>query len=148
LSAAQDVPVAIVPASQPEVVEAALVRAARVVAAGLESGDVWAESWGVDPDGRGKLSVDGVEMTVPLRGVPSRNRRRYRASLGAHPGGERSVLHVAPFGDTSVGGQYRRTDPKVRIRGVSSFHRGECALTQKRDRSRITGQIRPGGHSM
>jgi len=69
LSAAQDVPVAIVPASQPEVVEAALVQAARVVVAGLESGDVRPESWRVDPDGRGKLVVDGVEMTVPLRGV-------------------------------------------------------------------------------
>src|SRR5262245_48493030 len=69
LSAAQDVPVAIVPASQPEVVEAALVRAERVVTAGLDSGDVRAASWGIEPDGRGKLSVDGVEMTVPLRGI-------------------------------------------------------------------------------
>jgi UDP-N-acetylmuramoyl-tripeptide--D-alanyl-D-alanine ligase len=69
LSATQGVPVAIVPASQPEVVEAAMVRAERVVAAGLESGDVRARSWGIEPDGRGKLSVDGVEMTVPLRGV-------------------------------------------------------------------------------
>jgi UDP-N-acetylmuramoyl-tripeptide--D-alanyl-D-alanine ligase len=69
LSAAQGVPVAIVPASQPEVLEAALVRAERVVAAGLASGDVRATSWDIEPDGRGRLSVDGVEMTVPLRGV-------------------------------------------------------------------------------
>ena len=60
---------AIVPGSQPEVVEAALVRAERVVAAGLDSGDVRATSWGIDADGRGRLAVDGVEMTVPLRGV-------------------------------------------------------------------------------
>jgi UDP-N-acetylmuramoyl-tripeptide--D-alanyl-D-alanine ligase len=69
MSATQSVDVAVVPASQPEVIEAAKSRARRVVSAGLEAGDVRAQSWGVDPDGRGRLMVGDVEIHVPLRGV-------------------------------------------------------------------------------
>jgi UDP-N-acetylmuramoyl-tripeptide--D-alanyl-D-alanine ligase len=69
LSAAEGVAVAIVPSSQPEVVEAAVARARRVVSAGLDEGDQRPSAWGVDPDGRGRLTVDGVEIHVPLRGV-------------------------------------------------------------------------------
>jgi UDP-N-acetylmuramoyl-tripeptide--D-alanyl-D-alanine ligase len=69
MAATDGVAVAVVPASQQEVVEAARDRAGRVVAAGLDDGDVRAESWSVDPDGRGRLRVDGVDVHVPLRGV-------------------------------------------------------------------------------
>ncbi|HMA23988.1 MAG TPA: UDP-N-acetylmuramoyl-tripeptide--D-alanyl-D-alanine ligase, partial [Gemmatimonadaceae bacterium] len=69
LSAAEGVAVAVVPASQPEVVDAARKRARRVVAAGLDAGDVRAEEWKVNPDGSGRLRVSGVEVRVPLRGV-------------------------------------------------------------------------------
>jgi UDP-N-acetylmuramoyl-tripeptide--D-alanyl-D-alanine ligase len=69
LSATEGVPVAIVPASQPEVVDAARSRAGRVVAAGLDEGDVRAASWAVLPDGRGTLMVDDTVVDVPLRGV-------------------------------------------------------------------------------
>ena len=69
LSAADGVPVAIVPASQPEVVEAALPRARRVVSAGLDEGDLRPSAWAIDPDGRGRMTVDGAELHVPLRGV-------------------------------------------------------------------------------
>lgn len=69
LAAAESVGVAIVPASQPEVAEAARSRAGRVVAAGLDAGDVRAESWSIEPDGSGRLRVSGVDMHVPLRGA-------------------------------------------------------------------------------
>lgn len=69
LSAAEGVAVAIVPASQPDVVEAAQVRAKRVVSAGLEAADFTPETWSVEPDGRGRLSVAGDLVEVPLRGV-------------------------------------------------------------------------------
>lgn len=69
LSAAEGVAVAVVPASQPEVVDAARTRARRVVAAGLDAGDVRAEEWKVNPDGSGRLRFSGVDVQVPLRGV-------------------------------------------------------------------------------
>jgi UDP-N-acetylmuramoyl-tripeptide--D-alanyl-D-alanine ligase len=69
LAAAEGVAVAIVPSAQPEVVEAARSRSARIVSAGLDAGDVRPESWLVEPDGRGRLTVDGAEVLVPLRGV-------------------------------------------------------------------------------
>jgi UDP-N-acetylmuramoyl-tripeptide--D-alanyl-D-alanine ligase len=69
LSAAEGVAVAVVPASQPEVVDAARTRARRVVAAGLDAGDVRAAQWTVNPDGSGRLRVSEVDFEVPLRGV-------------------------------------------------------------------------------
>ena len=69
MSATDGVPVAIVPASQPEVAAAARGRAGRVVAAGLDAGDVRPTAWSVDPDGRGRLSMDGAEAHLPVRGV-------------------------------------------------------------------------------
>jgi UDP-N-acetylmuramoyl-tripeptide--D-alanyl-D-alanine ligase len=61
--------VAVVPASQPEIGSAAKGKARRVVSAGLDSGDVRPSSWKVAPDGRGELTVDGIEIDVPLRGA-------------------------------------------------------------------------------
>lgn len=69
LAAADGVAVAVVPASQPEVVAAAKARATRVVAAGLDAGDVVPRTWAVDPDGRGRLTIGETAVHVPLRGV-------------------------------------------------------------------------------
>lgn len=69
LAATDGVAVAIVPASQPEVVDGARSRAKRVVSAGLDSGDLRSSAWSVAPDGRGSLTIDGVQIDVPLRGV-------------------------------------------------------------------------------
>lgn len=69
LSAADGVAVAIVPASQPEVVAVAKQRASRVVSAGLDAGDLRPDTWGVGPDGRGRLTIGEVAADVPLRGV-------------------------------------------------------------------------------
>lgn len=69
MAAADGVEVAVVPSSQPEVVDAARARAHRVVTAGLDSGEVKATSWSVDSDGCGKLSVDSVDIRLPLRGA-------------------------------------------------------------------------------
>jgi UDP-N-acetylmuramoyl-tripeptide--D-alanyl-D-alanine ligase len=69
MSACDGVGVAIVPAGQADVVAAARGRARRVVAAGLGAGDIAVASSTVDVDGRGRLTVDGVDVVVPLRGA-------------------------------------------------------------------------------
>ena len=60
--------VAIVPASQPEIAEAARGRAARVVSAGLDAGDVRAARWRMGADGVGEIEIDGVAVHPPVRG--------------------------------------------------------------------------------
>jgi UDP-N-acetylmuramoyl-tripeptide--D-alanyl-D-alanine ligase len=69
LSACDGTPWAVVPASQPEVVDAARARARRTTSAGLEAGDVCPERWEIDADGQGWLELDGTAIRVPLRGV-------------------------------------------------------------------------------
>lgn len=68
LSLANDVPLAIVPFAEPEVVAAARARAARTVTAGLEAGDRAATAHGLGPDGRGWMEWEGVRIVVPLPG--------------------------------------------------------------------------------
>lgn len=69
LAACDGVGVAIVPSSQDDVVAEARKRARRVVAAGLDGGDLPVVQWSLDAEGRGQLSVRGVDVRVPLRGV-------------------------------------------------------------------------------
>jgi UDP-N-acetylmuramoyl-tripeptide--D-alanyl-D-alanine ligase len=69
LAATSGVGVAVVPAAQPEVVDGARARAKRVVVAGVDAGDLRASAWSIDSDGRGRLTVDGVEIHLPLRGA-------------------------------------------------------------------------------
>ena len=69
ISACDRVRIAITPASQREVGDAARVRAQRVVSAGLNEGDLRAARWRVEPDGAGWLELEGAEVRVPLRGV-------------------------------------------------------------------------------
>jgi UDP-N-acetylmuramoyl-tripeptide--D-alanyl-D-alanine ligase len=69
VSACVDVKVAVVPASQPEIGEAARSRAKRTIEAGLDAGDLRPERWGVEPDGRGWVELDEARVEVPLRGV-------------------------------------------------------------------------------
>ena len=69
MAAADGVAVAVVPSSQPEVVDAARGRARRVVSAGLESGDLQPSSWSIEPDGCGRLTLDSVDIRLPLRGA-------------------------------------------------------------------------------
>ena len=69
MAACDGTKVAIVPAGQPDVVAEAKKRARRVIAAGLDDGDVRAERWEVNEDGSGRLVLDGVEVQLPLRGV-------------------------------------------------------------------------------
>lgn len=63
------VEVAITPASQPEVAAAAAGRAARIVTAGLETGDLRADRWAIEPDGMGWIEVQGITVRPPLRGA-------------------------------------------------------------------------------
>jgi UDP-N-acetylmuramoyl-tripeptide--D-alanyl-D-alanine ligase len=65
----EEIQVGIVPSSQPEVAEAAQGKAKRIVSAGLDNGDVKADSWAINPDGLGKVVVRGVEFAPPIRGA-------------------------------------------------------------------------------
>src|SRR3954469_4581657 len=69
LAACDGVATAVVPASQSDVVTEARKRARVVVAAGLDEGDVRADRWELHGDGRGHVTVNGVDIDVPLRGV-------------------------------------------------------------------------------
>ena len=69
VSACDGVALAVVPASQPEIAEAARPRAKRTISTGLEDGDLRPDKWGVEPDGRGWVELDEVRVLVPLRGV-------------------------------------------------------------------------------
>ncbi|HVA56926.1 MAG TPA: UDP-N-acetylmuramoyl-tripeptide--D-alanyl-D-alanine ligase [Gemmatimonadaceae bacterium] len=69
LAALDHVPLAVVPASQPEVVAAAAGRAGRVVAAGLDAGDLRADRWSVNAGGLGTAVVAGVDVRPPTGGV-------------------------------------------------------------------------------
>jgi UDP-N-acetylmuramoyl-tripeptide--D-alanyl-D-alanine ligase len=69
LAACEGVASAVIPASQPEVVAEARRRARRVIAAGLDTGDVRATRWELAADGSGWLEVDGVGIRPPLRGL-------------------------------------------------------------------------------
>jgi UDP-N-acetylmuramoyl-tripeptide--D-alanyl-D-alanine ligase len=69
LAACAGVPTAIVPAAQPDVATAAKGCSPRVVTAGLDDGDVRASRWSLEADGRGVVTVDGVDIRPPLRGV-------------------------------------------------------------------------------
>lgn len=69
MAACDGTPVAIVPVNQPDVVAEARKRATRVVAVGLDGGDLPVKRWTLDEEGRGHLGVDGVEIAVPMRGV-------------------------------------------------------------------------------
>ncbi len=61
--------VAVLPASQPEIALAARGRAARIVTAGLDAGDVRASKWSIGTDGLGELEIDGVTVRPPARGA-------------------------------------------------------------------------------
>jgi len=69
LAGVDGVAVAVVPASQPEVADAARGKARRVVTAGLDGGDISAVGGSIDENGRGHMRVDGCEIVVPLRGL-------------------------------------------------------------------------------
>lgn len=63
------VTLAIVPQAHPEVEPIARARAQAVVTAGLAEADVMPTAWGLDDEGRPWLDVDGVRITLPLRGA-------------------------------------------------------------------------------
>jgi len=69
LSVCDGVPVVVTPASQPEIGAGARGRARTVVEAGLDGGDLRASEWKVEPNGTGRMTVDGVVVSVPLRGA-------------------------------------------------------------------------------
>ena len=69
LAACEGVATAVIPASQRDVVDEARKRARRVIAAGLDEGELRADRWTLQADGSGQMTVGGVDIHVPLRGV-------------------------------------------------------------------------------
>lgn len=69
LALCDEVPLAIVPAAEPDVAAEARRRAARVVAAGLEGGDRHASEHGLRADGRGWMRWEGALVELPLHGA-------------------------------------------------------------------------------
>lgn len=72
--------VAIIPFTHPELASAAC-NAAKVITAGLENGDLRADSWSIGLDGTGTVTVDGIAVHSPLRGV--HNLRNLMLALAA-----------------------------------------------------------------
>ncbi|MDQ2668975.1 MAG: UDP-N-acetylmuramoyl-tripeptide--D-alanyl-D-alanine ligase [Gemmatimonadota bacterium] len=69
VSGCKGVSLAVTPAVQPEVAEAARSLAKRTVSAGLDDGDIRPTSWGVEADGQGWVEYEGTHVRIPLRGV-------------------------------------------------------------------------------
>lgn len=69
MSLCEGVPLAVVPADESAVVDAARARASRTLTAGLAHGDRAAEGYGLEADGRGWLEWNGVRVQVPLPGA-------------------------------------------------------------------------------
>lgn len=68
-SAFDGVRIAIAPSAQPEIGAAARSRAVEVIEAGLDDGDVKADSWSISPDGSGVIHIGNVTIRPPLRGI-------------------------------------------------------------------------------
>jgi UDP-N-acetylmuramoyl-tripeptide--D-alanyl-D-alanine ligase len=61
--------IAITPSLQPEVAREARNRAIEVITAGLDEGDVKADSWSIAADGTGTIVLGAVTIHPPLRGI-------------------------------------------------------------------------------
>jgi UDP-N-acetylmuramoyl-tripeptide--D-alanyl-D-alanine ligase len=69
ISLCEEVPLAVVPADEPDVVAAARARAGRVLTAGLAGGNRMATASGLGADGRGWIDWEGTRVSVPLPGA-------------------------------------------------------------------------------
>lgn len=65
----RDVPLAVAPASQPEVGRMARLLAHQTVDAGLDAGDVRPDRWGIDGEGCGWAEFGDVRLMLRVRGV-------------------------------------------------------------------------------
>jgi len=66
----EGVAVGIAPSAQPEIAEAALGKAVRVIVAGLDpNADLKPDRWEIGPDGLGVIEMGGVTIRPPVRGL-------------------------------------------------------------------------------
>ncbi len=63
------VKIAIAPSSQPEIAAAARGKAAELITAGLDDGDIHPDSWQISAHGVGTVTFGSVSITPPLRGI-------------------------------------------------------------------------------
>ncbi len=68
-AAFERVRIAIAPAAQPEIADAARATALEVITAGLDEGEVKPDSWSIATDGMGTLQLGDVTLRPPLRGL-------------------------------------------------------------------------------
>ena len=59
----------VTPSAQPEIAATAVGRARQVVQVGLDDGDLHADRWSIDAEGRGTIIFEGVTIRPPMRGV-------------------------------------------------------------------------------
>jgi len=93
MASTDGVELAIVPASQTNVADVARKRARHVTTAGIEQGDLAGTNASVDSEGRGHVTVDAVEVVVPLRG--SHNLRNAMLAVAAARAAGVSVADAA-----------------------------------------------------
>ena len=63
------VEIAVAPASQPEIGDAARKRATKVIEAGVDRGDVRPDTWGMNPDGTGWARFGEATLTMKVAGA-------------------------------------------------------------------------------
>lgn len=80
------VALAVTPAAQKEIAGAAGGRARAVLVAGLEDGDLHADSWRLLDDGTGVLEVAGTTVHVPLRGIHNLRNAMLALAVARHFG--------------------------------------------------------------
>ncbi len=93
MAATDRVSLAIVPASQENVIDAARSRAKHLTTTGVGHGDLAGTDATVDAEGRGRVIVEGVEVVIPLRG--SHNIRNAMLAIAAARAAGVSVTDAA-----------------------------------------------------
>ncbi|MBX9927276.1 MAG: UDP-N-acetylmuramoyl-tripeptide--D-alanyl-D-alanine ligase [Gemmatimonadaceae bacterium] len=86
---------AVVPADDAALVSAARARAATVITAGLEGGDVQPTAHGSGEDGRGWVEIDGTRVAIALYGAHNRRNAMLALAVAQYVG--------APLGSAAAG---------------------------------------------
>ncbi len=110
--------IAVVPASQPEIAVAATGRAARIVSAGLDAGDVRASQWSIGADGLGEIEIEGVIARPSARGTHNLRNAMLALALARELG--------VPMADAARG-IARATFPSMRME-MASIGTGRATL--------------------
>ncbi len=96
LSLLEDVDLAVVGIEPPQLAAGARVRAGRVIVAGTAPyADVCPQTWGLDREGRGVLTLDGVDVHLPLVGRHQLENATLALAVARHVGVELQAAAAA-----------------------------------------------------